>query len=67
MTAAVATALGTPAAWLLLTRYMQSDFTFLPGTALVTAAGAAILVVALGLAGTWRALGQKPAPLLRNA
>jgi predicted lysophospholipase L1 biosynthesis ABC-type transport system permease subunit len=24
-------------------------------------------VLVLGLAGTWRALGQKPAPLLRNA
>jgi predicted lysophospholipase L1 biosynthesis ABC-type transport system permease subunit len=33
----------------------------------ITAAGAAVVVVALGLAGTWRALGQKPAALLRNA
>lgn len=66
-TAAVALALGTIAAWLLMTRYLRGDFTFLPGTALATAAGAALLVIALGLAGTWRALGQKPAALLRNA
>lgn len=66
-TAAVATALGTLAAWLLMTRYLHADFTFLPATALITAAGAAVVVVALGLAGTWRALGQKPAALLRNA
>jgi putative ABC transport system permease protein len=66
-TAAVATVLGTAAAWLLMTRYMRTDFVILPGTALATAAGAAAVVVVLGLAGTWRALGQKPAPLLRNA
>lgn len=66
-TAAVATGLGTVASWLLMTRYLGSDFTFLPATALGTAAGAAVVVVLLGLAGTWRALGQKPAPLLRNA
>jgi putative ABC transport system permease protein len=66
-TAAVACVLGTVSAWLLMTRYMRQDFALLPGTALLTAAGAAAVVVVLGLAGTWRALGQKPAPLLRNA
>ena len=66
-TAAVACVLGTISAWLLMTRYMRQDFALLPGTALLTAAGAAAVVVVLGLAGTWRALGQKPAPLLRNA
>ena len=66
-TAAVASVLGTVSAWLLMTRYMHADFALLPGTALLTAAGAAAVVVVLGLAGTWRALGQKPAPLLRNA
>ena len=42
-------------------------FSLLPGTLLATVIGAAATVAALGLAGTWRALGQKPAPLLRNA
>jgi putative ABC transport system permease protein len=64
--AAVAAVLGTIAAWLLMTRYMRVEFTLLPGTVLATAAGAALAVLVLGLAGTWRALGQKPAPLLRN-
>jgi predicted lysophospholipase L1 biosynthesis ABC-type transport system permease subunit len=29
-------------------------------------AGASAAVALIGLAGTWRALGQRPAPLLRN-
>jgi putative ABC transport system permease protein len=65
-TAIVAMTLGTIAAWLLLEWYLHADFVFLPAIAFGTAAGAAVVVVALGLAGTWRALGQKPAPLLRN-
>ncbi|HEX9465972.1 MAG TPA: FtsX-like permease family protein [Alphaproteobacteria bacterium] len=65
-TAIVAMALGTLSAWLLMTWYLRADFVFLPMIAFGTAAGAAVVVVALGLAGTWRALGQKPAPLLRN-
>jgi len=65
-TAVVAAALGTLSAWLLMTRYLRTDFVFLPAVAIATAAGAAVVVVVLGLAGTWRALGQKPAPLLRN-
>jgi putative ABC transport system permease protein len=32
----------------------------------VTAAVAAALTIGLGFAGTWRALGHKAAPLLRN-
>ncbi len=65
--ALVAAALGALSAWLLMTRYLHTGFVFLPATVLATALGAAISVAALGLAGTWRALGQKPAPLLRNA
>jgi putative ABC transport system permease protein len=66
-TAAVATVLGSLSAWLLTTHYLHAEFVFLPGAAAATAVGAAVAVVVLGLAGTWRALGQKPAPLLRNA
>ena len=45
---------------------MQFDFSFDP-LAVVGAAGIAIAVtLALGFYGTWRALGQKAAPLLRN-
>jgi putative ABC transport system permease protein len=54
------------AAWALVTRYMWIDFTWLPGTLSGVIAGAVVAVVGIGLAGTWRALGHKPAPLLRN-
>lgn len=66
-TAVVAAVIGAVASWLLLTFYLRVEFALLPGTVAATAAGAATAVVVLGLAGTWRALGQKPAPLLRNA
>jgi predicted lysophospholipase L1 biosynthesis ABC-type transport system permease subunit len=33
---------------------------------LITAAAGAGIAIVIGLAGTWRALGQKPAALLRN-
>jgi putative ABC transport system permease protein len=39
----------------------------LPGALAMTVLGASASVAVLGLAGTWRALGQKAAPLLRNA
>jgi putative ABC transport system permease protein len=66
-TAVIAAIVGALAAWLLMRLYMRVEFTLLPGTVAATAVGAAVAVVLLGLVGTWRALGQKPAPLLRNA
>jgi putative ABC transport system permease protein len=66
VTAAIAAAVGTLAAWLVLTRIMRADFVFLPGAVIATALLATAITVAFGFAGTWRALGQKAAPLLRN-
>ena len=66
LTALVAAAVGTAAAYLLVTGPMQSDWTFLPLPLAWVAAGAVLLTLALGFAGTWRALGAKPAPYLRN-
>ena len=63
----VAAVLGSGAAWLLVTRYLRVDFSWLPWTVAGVIATAVGAVIAIGLAGTWRALGQKPAPLLRNA
>lgn len=57
---------GTLAAWLVLANVMDIDFVFMPGPALGAAVAALVLTVCLGLAGTWRALGQKAAPVLRN-
>ncbi len=41
-------------------------FAFLPGPALGAAFVALALTLVFGLAGTWRGLGQKAAPMLRN-
>jgi len=66
VTAAIAAAAGTLAGWVFLTRVMEGPWAFLPGTVAATAAIGAALTLAAGLAGTWRALGQRPAPLLRT-
>jgi putative ABC transport system permease protein len=66
VTAIIAGALGSVAAWLVLTRVMRAEWTFMPGVVVTTAALSMALTLVLGYAGTWRALGAKPAPLLRN-
>ena len=45
---------------------MRIDWVFLPGPLLATLGLAMLLTLGLGFAGTWRALGAKPAPYLRN-
>jgi len=67
----VATALfgvsaGSLASWLIVADLMHLSFAWLPLPALTAALGALVVTVALGLAGTYSALGQKPAPVLRN-
>jgi putative ABC transport system permease protein len=64
--AGVAAALGTVAAELLVSRIMHIDWSFLPAPVAVTALGATAFCLAVGFLGTWRALGQKAAPWLRN-
>ena len=66
VTAAIASAIGTLAAFLVLTEIMRADFVFLPEAVIVTALLATAITVGFGFVGTWRALGQKAAPLLRN-
>jgi putative ABC transport system permease protein len=65
-TAAIAAVLGTLAAYLVLTRVMNQDWTFLPAAVAATALVATLLTLIAGYAGTWRALAVKAAPLLRN-
>ncbi len=65
-TAAIAGGLGTLAAYLVLTRVMHADWTFLPAALATTGLLATLLTLAVGYAGTWRALGAKAAPFLRN-
>ncbi len=57
---------GTAAAALVISRVMGLGFTPAIGGALGSAAVAVVVSVGLGLAGTWRILGQKPAPYLRD-
>ncbi|KQP59330.1 ABC transporter permease [Methylobacterium sp. Leaf112] len=57
---------GTLAGWVIVTRVMKLEFTLDLTGALVAAALAVVFAVVLGLAGTWRILGQKPAPYLRQ-
>ena len=66
-TAAIAAVVGSLAAWLVLTEVMHMRFTLLPGATLGTALSAAAITIFFGFTGTWRALSQKAAPLLRNA
>ena len=57
---------GSLAAWLIVTELMHLRFAWLPLPALAAAIGAVAVTVGLGLIGTYSALGQKPAPILRN-
>ncbi len=66
VTAAIAALIGSLAAYLLLTQVMRADWVFLPGAVLSIALLATILTLVIGFAGTWKALGAKAAPLLRN-
>ena len=58
---------GSLAAWGIVTRVMRMDgFIWLWSSAITAAVIALAVTVGLGLIGTWRILGQKPAPYLRN-
>jgi putative ABC transport system permease protein len=59
-------AAGAIAASLIVNEVMGFRFVFLPGPALLAALLALGLTLLFGLAGTFTALGQKPAPVLRN-
>lgn len=65
-TAAFALAGGGAAAWYVTARIMNLPSSFLPTVALTTLALSLLITVGVGLAGTWRILGQKAAPVLRE-
>lgn len=66
VTAGVASLIGTAAGWAVITQIMEADWVFLPGTIAGTALICMTITIGLGLVGTWRALSQRAAPLLRN-
>jgi putative ABC transport system permease protein len=57
---------GSVAALGVLEGVMEIDAVVDPWVALVAAVAALLLTIGFGLAGTWRILGQKAAPVLRN-
>ncbi|MPZ55860.1 MAG: FtsX-like permease family protein [Rhizobiales bacterium] len=65
-TAAFGVTVGSIAAFFVVRDVMNLPFAWLPLPAVAAAFGALIVTVALGLIGTFTALGQKPASVLRN-
>jgi putative ABC transport system permease protein len=65
-TALFALAAGGVAAWYVVTRIMTLPSNFQPDVALATIVTALVFTVGIGLVGTWRVLGHKAAPVLRN-
>lgn len=63
---AVAALVGSLAAWGILRGLMETPFHLPAGTLLATLVAGIALTLGLGLAGTWKALGQKPARYLRQ-
>jgi putative ABC transport system permease protein len=65
-TALFGLAAGAGAAWFVVVNIMKLQWTFDPLIAVGTVAVALVLTIGFGLIGTWRVLGEKSAPVLRN-
>ncbi|MER8518511.1 ABC transporter permease [Mesorhizobium sp. M0644] len=65
-TAIFALAAGGVAAWFVVARIMTLPSHFMPEVAVATIGFSLVVTVGIGLAGTWRVLGHKAAPVLRN-
>ncbi|AZO26936.1 MULTISPECIES: ABC transporter permease [Mesorhizobium] len=65
-TALFALAAGGIAAWFVVAHIMTLPSHFMPQVAVVTILVSLAVTVGIGLAGTWRVLGHKAAPVLRN-
>ena len=65
-TAIFALAAGYGAAWFVIERIMNMQAAFDPATVAVTIIIALVVTVGFGLAGTWRVLGLRAAPALRE-
>lgn len=67
VTGILGAAVGSLTAWAVVRFLMHSEWVFLPATVFLTIAACVTVTLVAGFAGTWRALAQKAAPLLRNA
>ena len=68
LTATLAGLAGTLAAYLVVVQVMHGEWSFAALAMVGTgrAGGGVLVTTALGFVGTWLALGQKPAPVLRT-
>ncbi len=66
VTAVIAAAAGSAAAWAVTVGVMHVDWSFSPGAMLWTTLICVAATMVFGIIGAWRALGQKAAPLLRT-
>jgi len=66
LTALIAAVIGSIAAWAVVIWIMKASWVFLPSVVVATTLLCTLATLAMGFAGTWHALGQKAAPLLRN-
>ena len=65
-TGIVAVAAGAASAWAVVSFVIRVPWTFLPWVAVLTAAGCVAVTLAFGFFETWRIMGHKAAPYLRN-
>lgn len=65
-TALVGAVVGSAAAWAIVTFLMKISWVFLPKTVAIIALGCLFIALSVGFVGTWRVLGEKAAPHLRN-
>ncbi len=66
VTAIFALLAGSLASWFVVSQIMGFKAVFIPEIAIATVVIALFFTVGFGLIGTWRVLGQKAAPVLRN-
>lgn len=66
LTALLAMGLGTLAAYLVMTQIMEAGWVWMPQVLVATALGGVTITILVGFLGTWRALGEKVAPVLRT-
>ena len=66
LTAIIAGFIGSLTAWAVITWVMNASWDFMPSVVVTTTLLCTLTTLAMGFFGTWRALGQKAAPLLRN-
>ncbi len=62
----MAALIGSLAAWAVVTHLMGADWQAAPLAAALIAMGGVVVTLALGFVATWRALGERAAPVLRS-